>query len=343
MKKYYVSEFESKSGISKYAKDFYTLVLKERGYEHINSAESSISILSTISSRDRVHLELGIFQQNEIELLFLMLNANYRNVSITLHDAPLVRYPYHRFGNNLLNKFSKLIDIMGYNSPKLIQTLKKIRKIYVLTRKGMNAMRNRYGLDNVYFLPHVIDPCEIDFGEEINNNLIYLGFIGKNKGIEYGLKLHQELLKTYPEIGFYVAGTAMGKEIQYYQELQAKYSRNVHYLGYVSETELNEVYRKAGFAIQLFKNYRFFWPVSGSALYSMKKGMILLTNKVNALPEIVDHNKTGFYLSGKMEPDLRLMRTILENKKGLQVLRQNMKQYLSENHFPQIVGLHYTD
>ena len=95
MKNFYISSKEGISGICKYSRDFYELILKDKGYIFIDSKQSISTILSLVSSKDHVHIELDIFQKKEIEILFLMLKANYRHVSVTLHDAPLIKYPFY--------------------------------------------------------------------------------------------------------------------------------------------------------------------------------------------------------------------------------------------------------
>ena len=59
---------DGESGIAKYSRDFYNLVLKEKGYRFVDSNESTITILSEITSIDHVHIEIGIFQKKEIEI-----------------------------------------------------------------------------------------------------------------------------------------------------------------------------------------------------------------------------------------------------------------------------------
>src|SRR5688572_6928397 len=115
MRHFYLSSKNGISGICKYSRDFYELVLKDKGYTFVDSVNSISSILSTIASRDHVHIELGIFQKKEIEVLFLMLKANYRNISITLHDAPLLKYPFREFKNPVLNNLSKFYDLYASN------------------------------------------------------------------------------------------------------------------------------------------------------------------------------------------------------------------------------------
>ena len=95
MKYFYISSTDGNSGILKYSRDFYELILKERNYIFIDSKQSISTILSLVSSKDHVHLELDLFRKKEIEILFLMLKANYKHVSVTLHDAPLIKYPFY--------------------------------------------------------------------------------------------------------------------------------------------------------------------------------------------------------------------------------------------------------
>lgn len=320
------------SGICKYSRDFYELVLKEKGYEFIDSSEDITTIMTAISSRDYVHIEIGIFQKKEIEILLLMLKANYKNVSVTLHDAPLIKYPFHEFKDPLLNGFSKLYDRYINNFSAAIPLVKKIKSIYVLSRRGADAIKNRYHINNVYYLPHIIDISEITKPTLQNNNLLYFGFIGKNKGIEYALQLHQALINSYPDVNFYVAGTALGKEAKYYNFLKLKYQKNVHFLGYVPEKQLTEVFDKASFAIILFKDYRFFWPFSGSILHSLKNGKIVLTNNVNSVSEIIKDGENGFFLSGDFQKDISIISGLFGNKPLLEDVQKEVFKYLIDHH-----------
>jgi glycosyltransferase involved in cell wall biosynthesis len=332
MKHYYLSSRNGISGISKYSSDFYNLVLKERGYVFIDSGDSISSILTAIASRDHVHIEIGIFQKKEIELLFLMLKANYRHVSVTLHDAPLIKYPFYEFKNSLLNKLSKFYDLFGKQRTTLNTYVEKIESIYVLSRKGADLVKKRYHVQQVYYLPHIIDTTEIENNQIQNKNFIYFGFIGRKKGLEYSLQLHEQILTRHPDIHFYVVGMPLGKEKIFYDYLKRRYKKNVHYVGYVHEQLVGEIFNQATFAIIPFKNYRFFYPFSGSILYSLKKGKIVLTNKVNAIPEIIENGERGFYLSGNLKKDVAAITGIFDNTCLLEKIRNNVYEYLLTNH-----------
>jgi Glycosyl transferases group 1 len=338
MKKYYISSKTGISGICKYSNDFYELVLKDKDYLFIDSAEDLTAILSRISSQDHVHIEIGIFQKREIEILLVMLNANYKNVAVTLHDAPLLKYPFYEFKNSFLNKISKFYDIYINKFRAGGVYINKIKTIYVLTHKGLEALKLKYKIEHAYFLPHIIDKTEVIKSDLNNNNFIYLGFIGRNKGIEYSLQLHRQLLINYPEIIFFIIGTAQGKEKKFYDFLKEKYKVNVNFLGYLPEWELNEVFDKAAFSLILFKNYRFFWPFSGSILYNLKMGKILFTNKVNAVPEIIKNGVNGFYLSGEIKKDILRMSEIINNKPLLAKVQDEVYNYLLLQHTEDVVS-----
>jgi glycosyltransferase involved in cell wall biosynthesis len=333
MKRFYISSHHGPSGISKYAKDFYNLVLKDMGYVHIDSSAHYSEIFSAVSSRDHVHIEIGIFQKKEIEILMRMIKAKYKHIAVTLHDAPLIKYPFHDFKLPLLNKASRFYDLHWDNFSSLIPYVSKIQRIYVLSRKGVSAVRSKYHTGNVFYLPHIVNLDEIVKPEVINKHFIFFGFIGPNKGIEYSLQLHEALLNSgEKDVQFYVAGTALGSQRKYYEALKEKYVQNVHYLGYVDEDVLTEVFNKCSFALLPFKEYGFFHPFSGSILHSIKKGKLVFTNKVNAVPELIKDGETGFYLSGQLNRDVALIKTVFASGDAVKQVISNAQEYLKHHH-----------
>jgi glycosyltransferase involved in cell wall biosynthesis len=343
MKKYYISSKAGLSGICSYSRDFYELVLKEKNYVYVDSIETLTTILTKITSQDHVHIEIGIFQKKEIEILLAMLDANYKNVSVTLHDPPLLKYPFYEFNNSFINKISKFYDIYVNRFGSSRVYLNKIKTIYVLSYKGLEAVKSKYRIKHVYFLPHIIDEKDVKRSNVNNNNIIYLGFIGRNKGIEYSLQLHRHLLIQYPEIKFYIIGKALGKEKQFYDSLKEKYRQNVIYLGYVPDEKLVEIFDKVTFSFMLFKNYRFFTPFSGSILYLLKKGKILFTNNVNAVPEVIKNGINGFYLSGDLTKDAETVSYIFDNKHMLNEVKNEVYNYLMLNHTANTVSKKFID
>lgn len=338
MKNYYIADLEGTSGISRYASDFYNLVLKKDEYRYVSAQENIPDILSLVSSRDNVHIEIGIFQKNEIEILLRMLDSGYRNVSVTLHDAPLLKYPFREFKTGLLNKASKFYDLYLSNFRSSIGLLRKTKAVYVLSQRAYHALQTKYQLANVHYLPHIVNPADIELQPLENNNLLYFGFIGRNKGLEHALRVHQELLKKHPDVKFFVVGTALGKESAHLDDLKSKYTQNVVYLGYVPDEDLKQTFRQASFAMILFKEYKFYWPFSGSLLQSLKNGKIVLTNPVNAVPEIIEDGKTGFFLTGEVRKDAETLSSLFLNRTLLQTVQSTASRFVAHTFSEQEVA-----
>lgn len=337
-KNFYISSHDGNSGISKYSRDFYELILRDKGYIHVDSSNTFSDILSAVSSRDNVHIELGIFQKKEIEILMRMLKANYHNVAVTLHDAPLIKYPFREFKSSLLNKASKFYDIYLDNFGQLQPYVKKIKKIYVLSRMGAASVTKTYQATNVHYLPHVVNLNELTRPEYSNKNIIFFGFIGPNKGIEYSLKLHQRLLnETQEKIKFFVVGEPLVGQKLFYESLKKKYKNNVDYLGYIAEENLSDIFQNASIALMPFKNYRFFYPFSGSILHSLKHGKVVFTTKVNTVSEIIEDGKNGFYLSGQLSKDAVLMIQILNSELRTKKISMEAHNYILNNHSPEVI------
>lgn len=343
MKHFYISSKNQPTDVSRYAEEFYRLVLEERGYIFIDSAETIPSILSAVGSRDHVHIELGVSQKKEIEILFTMLRANYQNVSVTLHSPPLLKYPLYEFDNPVLNELSKMYDRYANQFQSTLPYIKKIKSIYVLTKKGEEAIKKTYKVENVFYLPHIIDtsqPIETaDFG---NNNFVYLGFIGRNKQVEYSLRLHQKLLTRFPEIKFYLIGTDYGVEHSFLTSLKENY-KNVEFIGFIPDSDWRVMFEKSSYAIIMFEKYRFFWPSSGSVLQSLQQGKILFTNKVNAVPSIIENDRTGYFLSGRLQHDMDVITNVITNPELKQRIKNNVYDYLLRHHSKEEVSRSFKD
>jgi len=130
----------------------------------------------------------------------------------------------------------------------------------------------------------------------------------------------------------------MGREQRFYEALRRRYQHQVHFLGYVADEDLQDVFRQAGFALLLFSEYRFFHPFSGSLLQSMKMGKIVLTNRVNAVEEVIEEGKNGFFLSGDLKKDAALIGDLIGQRSLQDCMRKEIYHYLLEHHSPEKVA-----
>lgn len=341
-RKYYISSFTGSSGVCKYSYDFYRLVLSGLDYEHVDSDLSYAEILSKVASRDEVHVELGIFQRKEVELVMRMVKAGYKNVSVTLHDPPLVKYPYYESDVPLFDKAFRFYDVSWDNFASMMPVVQKLKRIYVLSKKGVTLVRNKYHVNRVSYLPHVVAPDEI-ISATYGNDLFFMGFIGPNKGLDYALKIHQKLNLTYPELGFVfnIVGEAIGKSQLYVEQLMEQFKEHVCFHGYVPDNQLVNVLSTSGYAILPFKDYSFYHPFSGSVLQAMKMGKVVFSHEVNAVGELIQHGVTGFMLDGNISRDTRLLAHVMSDQSIVKRVTDSAQNLLLTIHNPSNVRLHF--
>lgn len=318
------------------------MVLSGLDYEHVSSDLSYAEILSKVASRDEVHVELGIFQRREIELVMRMVKAGYKNVTVTLHDPPLVKYPYYESSVAILDKAFRFYDVSWDNFASMMPVVQKLKRIYVLSRKGATLVRNKYHVNKVTYLPHIVDPAEViaaSYGDE----LFFMGFIGPNKGLDYALKIHQKLNHTYPELGiiFNIVGEAIGKNQLYLDQLIEQFKEHVFRHGYVPDEDLVNLLSRSGYAILPFKDYSFYYPFSGSVLQAMKMGKVVFSHEVNAVGELIQHGVTGFILDGNISRDMRLLAHVMSDQSLVKKVTDTAQKLLQTIHNPANVRRHF--
>lgn len=336
MKYYIAPNFEAQSGIAHYSKNFFELILKDKGYEHkvINSIADIDKFIQTISNKDIFHIEIGLGTIIEREFLFKLLDSKDVTVDITLHDPAHLKYPYYEFKFSFLNKLSKFVqhyfNFFGFGR----KYYKKIRTIYVLNEKGANKVQQLYS-GNAQYMPLILPTMSIELNKKYSNKLqlIYIGFIGKKKGLDYALELHKMLLDLGVDIVLKIIGKPVDKStMEYYEKLKTKYQDNTHFLGYVSNDELKSNLEQNNIIILPTIDYKYICPTSASVLNALQYGNVLLTTKANAITEIVKDGYNGFYLTNDLNNDVEMLQNLITNESKLKEVSNNCIEYINNKH-----------
>jgi len=314
MRKFHVCTFSARSGIAHYASDFFDLVLARRGYEKVDLDSDWRNKLEGISANDVVHVEVGVNQHSEVELLYKLLERRHKRIDVTLHDPPFLRWPYFRSNNRILTGVFKIAQLYVGNFGIGNSDMRRIRNFFVLTEKGCKSVRQRYGINNVYHMPYVVRPSDIVAPGAFAPHLMFFGFVAENKGLHYALALHEHLLNYSPEMMFYVVGGVINDAGQrYLDEQMQRYQKNVRYLGFVGEADVAKSFAAATFAVLPFTPYRSIIPASASVINAMKMGRVVVSTNVNAVDEYVRDRQTGLLLSGNLAADVAKLREALIN------------------------------
>lgn len=340
MRKFHISSFSGRSGISHYAKDFFDFILSPRGYEQLDSELCGSSAIEKIQLDDMVHIEIGVNESTAIRALYELIDRGHRNVTVTLHDPPFISWPYFRFRSRQLNLLSKFAHLYLRNFGIGEGYFKRISKIFVLTQAGARETVARYRLSSVFHLPHLINPADLRPQQLVTPpNLLFFGFIAKNKGLDYALALHERLLNFFPQCKFFVVGDAVNEgAARYLHTLKSRYVSNVEYLGFVNDARLKEVFDQASIAVMPFTAYRSIKPASGSILNAMAARKVVCATSVNAIPEFIHDGVTGVILRRDIDIDVGRIRELLTSEGAINHIAGNAVEFLRLHHGPDAVG-----
>jgi glycosyltransferase involved in cell wall biosynthesis len=317
VKKIHVCNTTSNSGIARYAEDFFNVVLRPCGFIQMSPECVTNELLATLLKDTAFHLELGNGQFAERDSLKRLIATGFNNIDVTIHDAPWITFPFYRSDYSIINQISKAFDWYLNTAGATGRLLQRCRHVYVLSRQGKDLLEKRHGLTNVYYIPHVIDPQKI-WNEPLTNDckdILYFGFIGAKKGLEYALELHSEIRKNDSGIRMYVIGQVASSKAQcYFDRLKVKYFDGVSYLGFVPESELDDLFSKVGHLFLPFLPYKYWCPCSGTILGALRRGRIVWTNPVNAIPETIHDGVNGLFLSGDVRKDAKQFTSITSQR-----------------------------
>jgi hypothetical protein len=192
MKKFYIGCNGDPLAV-RYSKDFYELVLSEKGYQFISCGEHHVDILSKVGSRDKVHLEIESRESPANYVLYLMLKTGYKNVSVTLHNLQALHLPTVHKASLWAKGVRRLNAYFG--GPNDTATLlDRIQTIYVLSKQQVEPVKKKYRTDKVVYLPYIFSLQEIRERSLQNNNFVLSREDHKDEQVSYFKQLHRQLM-----------------------------------------------------------------------------------------------------------------------------------------------------
>jgi glycosyltransferase involved in cell wall biosynthesis len=78
-------------------------------------------------------------------------------------------------------------------------------------------------------------------------------------------------------------------------------------------------------------------------LQSIKKGKLVVTNRVNTTSELIEEGRTGFFLSGNIQKDIQTLKNLLDNEETIRRVIEKGQNFLQQYHSPEVVKLMYRD
>ncbi|MBB3880140.1 glycosyltransferase family 4 protein [Sphingomonas pseudosanguinis] len=310
--KIHICTTHSRSGITDYARIFHEKVLASKGYI-LTDPQDIIDAIGKIPKGAQFHVQLGIFQHRERIAITRLLQAGYANIDVTIHDPPFVTFPYFQFNSPLLMRLSRGMDwyLGAFGTQR--RMIEKLRRVFVLSEGGRARVLALAPRANVIVIPHIVDPDRIwPPTASLAPAMIYFGFIGPNKGLDYVLELHEAVRAIRPTTQLHVVGQASGLAAERYLcDLQDRYKIDVTFHGYVPDADLDLLFEQAAHVVLPYTPYKHVMPASGSVIHALRRARIVWTTDVNVMGEMIQDGQNGFMLSMNVGNDARRMASVM--------------------------------
>ena len=182
----------------------------------------------------------------------------------------------------------------------------RIRRLHVFQRVSAwialsQAQRNKHiqiGLpsEKIHVIPHFYEPKEAPPPARPNGDILFLGRLSPEKGVDHLLRAWQLLPPTARRLAIAGDGPEFPKLRALAKELNLS---NVDFLGFLSQTEQRKVWSRTAFSV-----IPSVWsePFPLTFLESWSNGRTFVSNRLGAMAEVVKENVDGL-LSEPFSPE----------------------------------------
>jgi glycosyltransferase involved in cell wall biosynthesis len=157
-----------------------------------------------------------------------------------------------------------------------------------------------------------------------NNNLLYVGRITKEKGIEYVILAMPLILQKFPNIKLTIVGNGEYKEHLQKLVKDSELENNIFFEESVAHDLVQKYYDNATIALvpSIWQE-----PFGMAGVEAMSVGRPVVASRVGGIPEWLEDGKTGYLVDpGNSEQIAEKVITLLSNKKLLQQMGTNARK-----------------
>lgn len=174
-----------------------------------------------------------------------------------------------------------------------------------------------------------------------DHNMIFLGRICKDKGIDELLLAFDEVIKSIPDAKLYLAGMY---EDESYQEKVEKRAPAVEYLGWI-DAQTRQIYLKDICSVFILPTYYEGQPIS--LLEAMAQGNAVISTNVGGIPQIVkEEPQNGILIPAKDVEELKktILALLPDAEKKAQIGQQARidisEEYAIENNIERLLAMY---
>jgi len=228
-------------------------------------------------------------------------------------------------GHSRFNKKRRL-DLLAYEL--VLRSLLSANEVYVPLDQFKEFLSKRYGLKNIKTVALDFSPSSLKRTQLDSTRLLAFGRFGGYKPLTLAFDIFREVIKEKAEVQLIIAGEDHpgfpGHVKNCLEELEPEFRTKVHYLGYIPDEQLEEVFTSCGL---LLMPYLSSTGVSGVAHLGASFGLPIICPN---LPDFVamareESIAIQFYEAGNINSASRKIVDLLKNP-------EEMKRHADHNY-----------
>ncbi len=213
-------------------------------------------------------------------------DSSYYRKSVFIKAARLCKKKIviHQHGGDFENFYYRQLTEKGQR--KVDRVLSMGDAFLVLAPVWKAFFSHMTDADRIMVLPDAIQAPQTEQKEYGQFQLLFLGRLCREKGIQELLQVIPELKKSYPGLHLYLGGIWEEKDLK---EEAEKHSECVTWLGWISGAEKKKYLRKC----DIFVLPSYFEGQSVALLEAMAYGCAIVASETGGIPQMISHGQTG--------------------------------------------------
>lgn len=275
---------------------------------------------------DLVHLH-SMLNYGSPSILYCLKNIP---TVMTIHDYYIVGLGFKIIpslsSNNVHdNRYKYTSIVFYYEIIKNIIRDKFLENINLFIAPSINIKKDfeNLGIANSIHVHHGINL--FNYSKVIDrNNLLYVGRLSDEKGIEYLLNAMPYIIKRFPAIHLNIIGD--GSEKEYFKKIveQLNLVNNISFIGQASNKKLQNYYKNSTILVVPSICSESFGLVGPEA---MSVGRPVIASRVGGIPEWLDDGKTGYLVEpGNPEQIAEKVIKLLSDRKLMELMGKNARK-----------------
>ncbi len=234
---------------------------------------------------------LAISMQKNFDIIHTHTNNTTKFVPFI--NKPIIFTKHGPYNNKFKSKYLNNKKYKKYFKFALEQ-YKKINYVNI-SKKQENDFKK---CEKYYFKKHTtihngIPVDKFSFNNNPKNYLFYLGYINKDKGADVAVQVAKKI-----KMKLILAGDVYGQEKFFKQKIKPYLNKDIKYVGPVNFKEKVELLKNA---YALLNPVQWHEPFGLVPVEAQACGTPVIAFNKGAMPEIIQHNKTGFVVNTEQE------------------------------------------